>query len=134
MKIYIAGAFEDKKRLRTMGDRLKELGHEITASWLYSNDDEEITFCKEVRPYSAEEYAQADKIGRRDTMDVENSDILILDTFGRSGGGRDWEASIAYTSKKGVIRIGPPRTVFHCLLMIDSFHSWEDLLSFLRAC
>ena len=118
--IYIAGAFESQARLQPWRDRMQALGHVVVSTWL----DETGTGT----PTPLEAYAYA----IRDLGEVQTCDVLILDTFDTNErGGREFEAGVAFNggAKRGVVRVGPSRNVFHELL--GAYDSWEELLEWL---
>ena len=121
MNIYIAGAFESQARLKGMRDRTEALGHVVVSAWL----DETGTGT----PTPSEAYAYA----IRDLGEVRTCDVLILDTFDTNErGGREFEAGVAFNggAKRGVLRVGPSRNVFHELL--GAYETWEELLEWLE--
>ena len=120
MNVYLAGAFESQARLKLMRDRVQSLGHVVVGTWL----DETGAF----PPTPEEAYAYA----IRDLGEVRTCDVLILDTFDTNErGGREFEAGVAFNggAKRGVLRVGPSRNVFHELL--GAYETWEELLEWL---
>lgn len=122
MKIYIAGKYEARERLRSIRAILQERGHEVISSWL----DETAPKGEVTDEYKA-------SVAIRDFREILNADLFILDTLDESNtGGREVELgwALALTlmglHKMKPIRIGPDRNVYH---MLPSAPSWEAFLS-----
>jgi hypothetical protein len=116
----MAGAWVDAPRLSGVRQRLKELGFEITSQW--------IDLALGGRPYTIDKIGMA-KEARRDYADIDKADFLILDTFGPSKGGREWEGGYAIGRGKRVMRVGPAITPFHELPL--AFEDWDMCLGYL---
>jgi hypothetical protein len=66
---------------------------------------------------------------RRDYGDIDRAHFMILDTFGPSKGGREWEGGYAIGKGKRVLRVGPAIIPFHQLPL--SFEDWDACLAHL---
>jgi hypothetical protein len=125
MKIYIAGRFDDRNRLRDHKAELERRGHQVIASWLHEG----------VRPelIAPEQFLHG--IAITDTVEVRLSDCFILDTLYPVGerGGRENEFGLVmdnlYVLK---IIVGPYRTAFHRLANMN-FRDWDGLLAWFPA-
>jgi nucleoside 2-deoxyribosyltransferase len=116
VKIYVAGRFEDRAFLRRQAERLRALGHTVTSSWLWSD-------VGTTRPKDRD----AVRMAYRDLHELEQSDVLIMDTRKVAPrGGREVEFGFAYAEGLGIVRIGPRRNVFHTLIP----HTYPNWTSF----
>lgn len=120
MKIYIAGKWEARARLKAVALEVTELGHEVTASWLDTPD----------AAYGLGDTEAAH--AREDVRDVCRSDMLILDTLNESHtGGREFEAGLMFGLTQRVWRVGPARHIFH-LLAHEAFEDWIACIKHLK--
>jgi hypothetical protein len=119
MRIYIAGLFEDRPRLRTIRVRLQAAGHQVTSSWLDEPDD-----VMSERPGTWDDTAAG--IARRDLSEIAQSDLLAVDTFGTgTRGGREVELGYAMGIGKQAVIVGPARNVFHAL--VPRYDGWHEV-------
>ena len=120
MKIYIAGRFDDKLRLRLHGTQLTSFGHTIVSSWLNES----------VKPLDIPTEAFLRGIAVTDVVEVKTAECFILDTAYSVGerGGRENEFGLIM-DKPFVLKIvvGPRRTCFHRLADLH-FETWDELL------
>lgn len=114
VRVYMAGAYADRPRLRTMRAKLEELGFIVTSRWLNNVD----------------EYGLAITEATNDVSDIDRSNFVVVDTFGPSRGGRDFECGYAYGIGKRVIRVGPIVNPFNNLAKL-SFDNWDSLFAHL---
>lgn len=106
MRIYIAGHWPARSRLRTVAEQMQTEGHEVTSTWLWVDE------------------ATERENAVRDLADISRADYFVIDTQDESKtGGREVELGYAYAKGKGVFRIGPPRNIFHSLL--GKFEGWS---------
>lgn len=115
LRIYIAGAWDDKERLRGERKRLEDLGFIVTSEWLDIN-----------RPYAD---WHGDQEARRDYRNLDRSDFTIIDTFGATRGGREWEGGYTVGRGKRIVRVGPIVTPFHAACNLG-FENWDALVSY----
>jgi hypothetical protein len=120
LKYYLAGAWVDAARLVGCRQRLTEIGFECTSQWL--------EFSLSGRPYTIDSTGMQ-REARRDYADIDRAHFMILDTFGSSKGGREWEGGYCIGKGKRVMRVGPAVTPFHQLPL--SFDSWDALIAHL---
>jgi len=99
--VYLAGRTEDLAAVRTLRDRLKELGVRCTSRWL--------------EPGGIVENPRAGAL--RCLMDIASADVVVLVNLKRvhrSGtGGRHVETGIALASGKPIVVLGERENVFH---------------------
>ena len=106
MRIYLAGRFEDRFRLRAYRDRLVMAGHVVTSTWL--DQPEGISHENPEAPYR--------EIAEKDFGEITSSDALIVDTESVAPrGGREVEVGYALAQGLPVYVRGPRRNVFHHL-------------------
>ena len=126
MKVYVAGKYEARDRLRAEAEKLKALGNEIVSTWLYGDE-----------PVADGSWAsliggEAAVVANRDLDEIDACQVLILDTIDESNtGGREVEYGFALGRGKVVTRVGPKRNGFHHLF--EGVETWEELLSALVA-
>lgn len=112
INVYLAARWGRQEEIREYAEKLKSIGVNITARWLY-----------------AEEFSEnAQEPAEMDLEDIDNSDILVLfsDPKGSSnrGGGRYFELGYAYAMGKECIYVGEPEVVF---LRLDDITRCETL-------
>ena len=123
MRVYIAGYFTTRDRLRPIRDQLWKLGHEVVSTWL-----------DEVKhPDSMDEETFFKKLALRDLAEIRSADLIIVDTFDvTERGGREVEFGFALGRFQGIETwiVGPMRNVFHRLADLV-FDDWTQALEFL---
>ena len=120
MKIYVAGSFNSRERLRPVRDKLWSMGHEVVSSWL-----DEVA---KPAPMTHKEFYK--KLALKDIAELKSADLVIVDLIDpSSSGGRDTELGLALGafSAKQVYTVGPVTSVFHELVDYQA-SSWNDLL------
>jgi hypothetical protein len=81
-------------------------------------------------PYTGlEQPGDFEQEARRDYHDIDKSDFLLIDTFGASRGGREWEGGYATGQGKRVVRVGPVITPFHAVVNL-SFPDWAACVAY----
>lgn len=127
LRIYIAGWFGAKERLRLERDRIHTLGvGEVVGTWL---DEETVApeapgqpLVVGATPEQCREYAF------RDLGEVRYADLLILDTIDvNPRGGREVEYGLALSTGLSVWVVGPRRNVFHHIAH-RQFDLWDDAI------
>jgi hypothetical protein len=123
MKVYIAGQFESRKRLRPYADKMWDLGHEVVSSWL-----------NEVQKPEHMSHAEfMKKLAIKDIAEIQAADLLVLDTIKmstRGGASTEFGLALHAFQAKLVWIVGPQRSVFH-YLADKTFKNWAQALSFL---
>lgn len=107
--------------MRQMRDRLAECGIETRSGWLDENAGQEFSMLRgeQMREYS-----------HRDLGEIMSVDTIIIDTIEASpSGGREVELGAAIALGKRVIRIGPPRNIFHAVAH-DVYSNWEMFFAY----
>jgi nucleoside 2-deoxyribosyltransferase len=125
MKIYLAGQFESRKRLRPHASALWDLGHEVVSTWL-----NEVQQMKEM---SHDEFFR--KLAMKDIAEIQSCDLLIQDTFKmslRGGASTEYGLALHGFQNKLVWVVGPKRSVFHHLAD-KQFKTWKECINALRA-
>jgi len=116
VKVYLAGPYGSRDKLRTYADLVRGADCEVTSSWL--NEDHDITPGTEGAAADlSDEVVLAH--ARMDLNDVLRSDLLMLFTSAfvgvEGGGGRHVETGFALAHGLPIIVVGQPENVFHRL-------------------
>ncbi len=125
MKIYVAGCFEERLRLRDVADRLWHQEHEVTGTWLLE--------VAQPQHMTREEFFK--KLAIKDLCEIAAADLLILDTIvmsPRGGASNEFGFALGGHQKKLWWVVGPKRSVFH-ELCDRHFEDWESCLMFLES-
>ena len=128
--IYIAAKYQRRFDLRPMAEQLQDLGHEITAQWLWNG----------------EEGKPIQEAAIMDVEDVRRADILVFigepQASENRGGGRWFEFGMAHALGKrciAVLDLDPTRgghthlpigheSVFTALPDVEVVPSWAELV------
>lgn len=125
MKFYICARYGRKEEARELADRLIQLGHSITSSWLWQIEDE-MLFSD--GPFVAGQFAQ------KDVDEVEAGDGIVYlsepedNPWGRGGRHVEFGAAIAF--QKNLYVVGPLENLFHYLPRVVQCDSADDFLAF----
>lgn len=116
MKIYLAARFSDRPYMELVADKLKTLGHEITARWIYGGEDG----------------LTRTQIAELDLDDVDACDTVIsftqpAGTLFKSGG-RHVEFGYGLAKGKRLVLIGERENVFHHHSKVERFDTLNALL------
>jgi hypothetical protein len=129
MKVYISGTFTAQARLRPWADRLWQLGHEVTSSWLHET--------KHPAHLRVEEWNGV--LADKDVSEVCASDCLILDLDGESTtGGRytEWGLVLYPGSMRLRFTVGGTEEVLKNAVFISKAHrrfaTWDDLIAYFK--
>ena len=123
MKIYIAGKWEEKNRLKIVKDRVPQK-HSVLSSWLEEDEKN--------GDYWSVTQDKIIECATRDVREIKESKLFILDTWpDNQRGGREVEFGVALASGKETWIVGPRKNFFHHLCDIH-FNNWEDILNELR--
>lgn len=117
MRIYLAGFFDTRARMRPIRDRIWALGHEVVSTWL----DE----VKHPETMDTETFYK--KLALRDLAEIRSADLIIVDTIDETPrGGREVELGFALGRFQGIEiwTVGPMRNVFH-RLADEIFDDWD---------
>lgn len=121
-KLYLAARFSDRPAMETIGDRLKALGFEITARWVYGGEDG----------------LTREQIALLDIEDVDACDTVVSFTqaYGsmNKGGGRHVEFGYGMAKGKRLVVIGERENVFHHFPSVEVHHTFDAWLRHLNVC
>ena len=133
MKVYIAGKFSSRYRLRPIKFKLKQLGFDVLSDWIDNNPLDE-TIGGDYDSIGNHPDASHD-IAERDRAQVLECHIFIIDTQDKSEtGGRECELGMALMRDVPYIfRVGPIRNVFHAHKAVRVVKSWEDMVTILES-
>jgi nucleoside 2-deoxyribosyltransferase len=125
MKVYLAGRFDERERIREMQGVLRERGHEITLDW--TTHDPIARYGE--RPELARVYAQEDLQG------VMEADVFIFLTAASVGTGTHVELGVAIgefvtTGKPRIYVIGEhtSRSIMYFYPAVERRESFEAVL------
>lgn len=120
MKIYIAARYTRREEMVKIADTLIEEGFEVTARWVYGE----------------EEGLTRKAISAMDLEDVEKADIILSFTepYGTPvpGGGRHVEFGYGLARGKEVAIVGERENVFHWDSHVAQFDTVEEFIDAYR--
>lgn len=125
MKFYICARYGRREEARELADRLIQLGHQITSTWLWQVEDEMLY---DNGPLVAGQFAQ------KDVDEVESGNGIVYlseptdNVWGR--GGRHVEFGVAIAFKKDLYVVGPLENLFHYLPKVVQCDSADDFINF----
>lgn len=115
-RLYLAARFTQRAELEGHAKLLKSLGFEITARWVYGNEDG----------------LDREKIAFLDLADVDACDTLVSFSLPvgtmTKGGGRHVEFGYALARRKKMVLIGPRENVFHHHPDVEAYANLNDWL------
>ena len=126
MNIYVAGSFAGRERIRTEAKALLEYNHNVLSNWYNPEYFVEKAWDKDM---GGEVGAAMTMI---DTMQIQQSDIVILDTIDPSStGGSDTETGIVLGLQLSgrhidLYHIGPVRNIFQTLIRTKRCETWKE--------
>ena len=109
-RIYVAGHWPARYRLRTEVARLRSAGNDVRATWMDQETDD------------------GDPAGEatRDLAEIQRAEVIIVDTLSEDcTGGREFEAGFAHAIGRVVYIVGPARNVFHRLAR-ERWGTWDE--------
>ena len=124
MKIYMAGFFDTRERMRPLRDQIWKLGHEVVSTWL-----DEVKY-----PETMDREIFFKKLALRDLAEIRSADLIIMDTIDETPrGGREVELGFALGRFQSIEIwiVGPLRNVFHRLADLH-FVNWDECLEWLN--
>lgn len=114
MKIYIASRYSRRKEMEGYADTLSDLGHEITATWVYGG----------------EEGLTREDIAILDYKDVRRAQAVLSFTEPHGSwnpaGARHTEFGWGYEMGKKCFIVGEKEIVFHHLPGVIQFNTFEE--------
>ena len=126
-KIYVAGSYNGRHRIRTEASKLAAIGDTVILSrWFCDDDFIEKAWDKDFAGRVAETMAMSDLHA------ILEADLVVVDTFEPStSGGRYVELGAAIVrsldGRCRVVHIGPPTNIFETLVR-EHYDSWADFL------
>jgi nucleoside 2-deoxyribosyltransferase len=130
MKVYLAGPYQWKDRIRVYAEEARAAGIEITSTWLEETHKPTI----EVHEVPADENAQ---YAKNDLRDIDEASVLILFAVPATDSpipraGRHVEFGYALAKDKPIIVVGPElENIFHYLPKVRRAFTWDEALRFL---
>jgi len=122
VRIYVAGTFGDRSKLKKIVKRIRATGHEVSSSWMYEGK----------RPEGQTHEHWFQQLALKDLAEVRKANLLILDTRTRSPrGGKNVEFGAALVEYKFVWVVGPVRNVFETLAD-EHFPTWAAAIARLK--
>jgi nucleoside 2-deoxyribosyltransferase len=123
LKVYVAGPYSWRDRIKEFILELEVIGIESTASWIY----EEASPAATLDQFSD---IQNQKTALIDVQDIQRADVIVVFTIDPLGpsmprGGRHWETGYAYALGKEVVLVGPKENIFSFLPDVIQFSSQE---------
>ncbi len=127
MKIYVAAKLSQKMEMRDVAAKLRQAGHEVTATWIdsgeYLSDDERTDEELTTDAYNC-------------LNDLQDSDLMLAFSNPRGtvhlGGGRHVEFGVAHTLAIPIMVVGPRgEHIFHYLPGIQFVETFDDALAVL---
>lgn len=119
-RLYLAARYTQRAELEAHAIRLKSFGFEITARWVFGNEDG----------------LDREKIAFLDIADVDACDTLVSFTLPvgtmTRGGGRHVEFGYALARRKQLVIIGPRENVFHHHPDAEVYATLDDWLNALN--
>ena len=121
MRVYLAGPYAARDRLREAADDLYFYGLTCTSSWL---EETHAIDAGTIGAATALPEAQVARHAKSDLLDIDKSDVVVLFTAAAVGlggsaaggtGGRHVETGYAIAREKPVFVVGEPENVFHRL-------------------
>ena len=116
-RVFIAGPFDAKPRIREAARRLEAAGYIICSNWHKEEHDD---------------YALHEELGRReaarDITDIHSCDVFIQDTLTPSTHGSshaEWGLSLARTNRRFLV--GPVVMVYHHFAY-RRFWNWDEAI------
>ena len=131
-RIYIAGFYDTRARLRPYRDALNAMGYKVLSTWMDEMEtNETYTVAGEGKIMLEARKGDLTYFAVRDITEIKSADLFIIDTLDETPrGGREVEFGIALTRHIPRYMVGPIRNVFHYLAAAH-FDTWEELLGFL---
>jgi hypothetical protein len=127
VKIYTAATFTEQKRIRENKEKLFQLGHSVTATWLE----------EQVKPEGMTDEQFRRKMAAKDLREIEAADCFILDLEKPSVTmGKMIETGFALAKNKLLYVVAPEGTLTggHIFLLLADkiFTSWDELFVFFK--
>lgn len=130
MKVYVAGSYSGRRRIKVESERLAKFGLNVSSRWFNDDDFIEKAWDKVMNGRVAESMATGDLYA------ILDADLVIIDTFEPSTtGGRYTELGAALIRaldrKTSVVHIGPPTNIFETLVL-EHYDTWDAFIARLQ--
>jgi len=138
LKVYLAGGYSTKEKLKTYVEELAAANITCTSSWLNEPYQADATLA------TISTDAERVKFAMRDLIDINNSDVVVLFTVDPTTpivrGGRHFEAGYTFalqiTGYLGggpkLVICGPRENIFYYLPQITVIPTWDVCLKYLK--
>lgn len=104
MKVYVAGRFTEKLRVRSVMDTLEADGHEITSDWT-NEEDNPVNYRTDVSPEIARDFYMQE-CAEKCVQGVLDADVVLALNH-PTAGGMFVEVGMAIAYGKKIIVVGP---------------------------
>lgn len=126
MRVYLAGPYAARDKLRVYRDELQRSDIECTSSWLAETHEINNQTTGAATGLTD---AEVDGHARMDLADIDRSDVLVLFANaylgkGSASGGKHVETGYALARGRRVIVVGEPENVFHRLVTVERYDAW----------
>jgi nucleoside 2-deoxyribosyltransferase len=129
LKIYAAGPYSWRDRIKEFILDLVADGIDSTTSWIYEDAAPDSTldqFTDEQNCFTAEV----------DIEDIKRADVVVVFTVDPLDaplprGGRHWETGFAYALGKEIVLLGPRENIFSYLPTVKQFNSQKEAKEYL---
>ena len=122
--VYLAGSWHRKEELRPYADLFRRYGIDVLSRWLY----EPASATSKINDLPQDYLEEA---ALRDIEDVYHADVLVLFSNGYDsaavGGGRFFEAGLAFAQSKPIITVGEPEMIFQKLSEDELFYTVKSV-------
>lgn len=118
LRVYIAGKWEARERLRDVRLVLQLEGYKVSSSWLD---------CSLSVPYQIEDGPREAPV---DLAEIDACNLFILDTLDENatgGANVEFGYALAGSANRGLWVVGPQRNIFHVMTSVR-FKGWDDAL------
>lgn len=123
--VYLASKFGRREELLGYAGELREAGVTVTSRWLTQHGKDSVTV---ETTGNTELGATAPRFASEDVEDVAAADTLISFTAGGGGrGGRHVDFGVGVALGKRLILVGPRENVFHALVEVEQYDTWEEV-------
>lgn len=125
MRVYFAASYGRRQEIKDLVSTLPK-GIEVTSTWLNT--------APEVADFGAGGAETPDKYAKRDLIDINDSQMLIVfaepdGKYARGGKHAEFGYALAKGLRLGVV--GQPEHVFQCLQSVEHWETWEDCVEWL---
>lgn len=120
MRIFLAGPYRDRKKIRKFRDRLKRAGISVIARWLTS---------------PVKDFRRLSQKAKEKGIKIDIDDLMKADTFviysGQSPGGKETEFGMALNLKLPTLMIGKRRQLYHFHPLVTKVDTQDEAFTML---